>query len=76
MDDLDVRAERERRGWSQAELARQSGLNANTIGMIERGRLVPYPSQVEKIELALGQVGTRLRHHCAECGAVREERPS
>ena len=45
--------EREQRGWSRAELARRAGLNAATVGLIESGRLHPYPSQVEKLARAL-----------------------
>jgi transcriptional regulator with XRE-family HTH domain len=44
---------RDKRGWSQAELARRSGLNATTISLIESGRLVPYPAQAEKLAHAL-----------------------
>jgi transcriptional regulator with XRE-family HTH domain len=42
------------RDWSQAELARQSGLNQNTVCQIEAGRLEPYPSQLAKLARALG----------------------
>lgn len=48
-----LRAAREARSWSQAELARRAGLHASTISLLESGRLVPYPSQVEKIAAAL-----------------------
>ena len=46
--------ERLRRGWSQAELARRSGMNATTISLIESGRFRPYPAQVGKLARALG----------------------
>ena len=49
-----LRVERERRGWSRAELARRARLNAVTVGLIEAGRLVPYPSQLRKLAGALG----------------------
>jgi transcriptional regulator with XRE-family HTH domain len=42
------------RDWSQAELARQSGLNPNTVCQIEAGRLRPYASQLAKLARALG----------------------
>jgi ribosome-binding protein aMBF1 (putative translation factor) len=45
--------ERERRGWSRAELARRAGLNAATVGLAEAGRLVLYPSQVDKLARAM-----------------------
>lgn len=41
-------------GWSQSELARRSGLHSTTISQIERGRLLPYPSQIKKLAKALG----------------------
>ena len=43
-----------RRGWSKAELARRSGLNATTIGQIEAGRFKPYPSQLRKLANVFG----------------------
>jgi transcriptional regulator with XRE-family HTH domain len=49
-----LRAAREKRRWSQAELARQAGLNHQTVHMIENGRLVPFPGQVKKLAKALG----------------------
>jgi transcriptional regulator with XRE-family HTH domain len=54
--------ERSRRGWSRAELARRAGLNASTVGLIESGRLRPYPSQLVKIARALNipDSGTHL----------------
>ena len=74
MDDLDLRAERERRGWSQAELARRAGLNPNSISMIERGHLIPYASQVRKLEAALADPEPKSIDHsdreaCPRCGA-------
>jgi transcriptional regulator with XRE-family HTH domain len=49
-----LRTLRHARGWTRAELARRSGLNASTVGLIEAGRLVPYPSQLTKLAKALG----------------------
>ena len=49
-----LRSLRESRGWSRAELARRAGLNQVTVGAIESGRLLPYQSQVLKLEEALG----------------------
>ena len=46
--------ERNQRGWSRAELARRAGMHPSTVSLIESGRLVPYPSQVEKLADALG----------------------
>ena len=49
-----IKAERLFRGWSQAELARRAHMNPTTVSLIEAGRLVPYPSQLRKLERALG----------------------
>jgi transcriptional regulator with XRE-family HTH domain len=51
---MNLYAERSRRGWSQAELARRAGMNASTVGLIESGRLLPYESQLLKLGRALG----------------------
>ena len=49
-----IQRHRERRGWSRAELARRSGLNASTVSCIENGRLKPYPRQLAKLADAFG----------------------
>lgn len=46
-----IRAEREARGWSQAELAQRSGVPRATISAVETGRVVPSV----QIALALAQ---------------------
>jgi ribosome-binding protein aMBF1 (putative translation factor) len=51
-----LRALRESHGWSRAELSRRTGLNPNTIGLIESGRLLPYKSQAQKLQTALGVI--------------------
>jgi transcriptional regulator with XRE-family HTH domain len=50
---LALKAQRIARKWSQARLARESELNANTVCMVENGRLRPYQSQLVKIARAL-----------------------
>ena len=50
---LELQAIREALGWSRAELARQAGLNAATVGAIESGRLSPYETQLVKLARAL-----------------------
>ena len=45
--------ERKRRGWSQSELSRRSGLNSTTICEIENRWRIPRPSQLAKIADAL-----------------------
>jgi len=51
---ITLKTERLLRGWSQAELARRSHLNQNTICLIENRRFRPYPSQLRKLAWALG----------------------
>lgn len=44
---------RKARGWSKAELARVSHMNATTVGQIESGRWTPYDGQLNKLARAL-----------------------
>jgi transcriptional regulator with XRE-family HTH domain len=46
--------ERKRRGWTQGELARRSGLHSTTISLIEGRRFVPGAAQIEKLRAAFG----------------------
>lgn len=46
--------ERQRRGWSKAEVARRAGLHPSQIGWFESGRMVPYDSSLRKIAAAFG----------------------
>src|SRR4051794_2713148 len=50
----DVRAHRDRLGWSQDELARRSGLSRAGISAIEIGRLVPSTGAALAIARAFG----------------------
>ena len=45
---------REARGMTKADLARETGMQAGTIGWIETGRFIPYKAQLENIAHALG----------------------
>ena len=49
----DIVRDRERVGWSQAELARQSGIRVETLNRIETGKHTPSVSTIEKIDTAL-----------------------
>src|SRR5215217_7706444 len=50
-----VKAERERRGWSQSELARRAGLTPQAIGQLERSRRRhPYSETVAGLAQAFG----------------------
>src|SRR5262245_11324928 len=50
----DVRTFRDRLGWSQDELARQSGLSRAGISAIETGRLVPSTGAALALARAFG----------------------
>jgi transcriptional regulator with XRE-family HTH domain len=47
-------AERQRRNWSKAELARRSRLDQGNLGKIESGRVRPYPRELHRLARALG----------------------
>lgn len=49
-----IRIERQRNGFTQAELAEESGLHHNYIGQIERGEKSMTIVSLHKICLALG----------------------
>lgn len=53
--------ERERLGWSKAELARRAGLHPSQIGQFEAGRLLPYDGQLTKLARALEFAGAPAR---------------
>ena len=45
---------------SQSEIARRAVMHVSTVNSIERGRLIPWPGQIEKLKgimLALGWDG-------------------
>lgn len=50
---LAVRQLRERRGWSQEELAARADLNRSYLGEIERGSAMPSLATVTKLARAL-----------------------
>jgi transcriptional regulator with XRE-family HTH domain len=49
----DIIRDRERLGWSQAELARKAGIRVETLNRIETGKRSPSLSTIEKIDAAL-----------------------
>jgi ribosome-binding protein aMBF1 (putative translation factor) len=51
---LTVQSQREALGWSQERLAREAGVNAETVRQLERGITEPKPETLEKISAALG----------------------
>jgi transcriptional regulator with XRE-family HTH domain len=50
---MKVRELRVRRGWTQLELSRHSGVHAADISKIESGRLVPFRTQLRRLARAL-----------------------
>jgi transcriptional regulator with XRE-family HTH domain len=72
-----IRELRERRGWSQAELARRAGLHGSTVNLIENGMMLGYASQLEKLAQALGVSRVQLeRLLCTSAGRpVRRPEP-
>jgi ribosome-binding protein aMBF1 (putative translation factor) len=48
-----VRESREALGWSQAKLAREAGVNAETVRMLEDGATAPKSATLNKIRRAL-----------------------
>jgi transcriptional regulator with XRE-family HTH domain len=49
-----LREERQFRGWSQRDLARETGVNTDTISGIETGQHEPRPSTMRKLAEGLG----------------------
>ena len=49
-----LREERQLRGWSQRDLARETGVNADTISGIETEQHEPRPSTLRKLAEGLG----------------------
>jgi DNA-binding XRE family transcriptional regulator len=49
----DIVRDRERIGWSQAELARRAGIRVETLNRIETGKHTPSVATIEKIDTAL-----------------------
>ena len=56
----DIVRDRERVGWTQAELARRAGIRVETLNRIETGKRSPALITIEKIDAAL-QTGQKLK---------------
>lgn len=46
---LRVKHDRLARGWSQVRVAFYAGMSVGDVSRIENGRLIPYPSQLDKL---------------------------
>jgi len=49
-----IRLERQRRAWSQEELAEGLGISLESLRLIEEGRATPIYEKLEEIEAFLG----------------------
>jgi len=65
---LQLTAERTRRGWSKAELARRARLDQGMISKIEAGRVRPYDVELVRLAKALGVPAAHLLEHRCEEG--------
>lgn len=69
---ITVRQLREKKGWSQEELAARSGLNRSYIGEIERARVVSSVVTAEKLALAFKVSVAEVFAHCETVGKLRK----
>ena len=51
---MSIREERQKRGWTQIDLAYHSRVNPAEISRIENGKLKASPGQLQRIARALG----------------------
>jgi len=59
-----VRQLRERRGWSQEQLAAHSNLNRSYVGEVERGHVIASIVTAHKLAFALEMTLAGLLLHC------------
>ena len=57
----DIVRDRQRVGWSQAELARRAGIRVETLNRIETGKHTASVATIEKIDTALQSATKRKR---------------
>ena len=67
-----LKEERQLRGWSQRDLARETGVNADTISGIETDQHEPRPSTLRKLAKGLG---VEVRDFFAEPALPKAEAP-
>jgi XRE family transcriptional regulator, regulator of sulfur utilization len=66
--ELRIRAERQRRGWSQTVLGARAGMATSEVSRIETGRLRPYPNQLRRLAKALDVPADELLKPAAPAG--------
>ncbi len=55
-----LKAERRKRGWTQAKVAEAVGVDAKTVGRWERGKAIPYPYYREQLCILFGKNAEQL----------------
>jgi transcriptional regulator with XRE-family HTH domain len=69
---LRLTEERQRRGWSQARLARAARIDQAMMSRIEGGKLRPYACQLRRLARALGWPAGRADELLADVAGERE----
>jgi len=54
---LEITRQREGFGWTKRELGQRADLHPSRVGVIENGRVKPYPVELERLARALGYHG-------------------
>ena len=57
----DIVRDREKVGWTQAELARRAGIRVETLNRIETGKHTPSVASIEKIDAALRSCNAKAK---------------
>lgn len=68
-----IRKLRLRKGWSQADLAREAKVSSGTIGTIEAENRMPYMRTLRKIADALGVTVEYILRETGQLGPPSEE---
>ncbi|OPZ43231.1 MAG: hypothetical protein BWY94_01925 [Actinobacteria bacterium ADurb.BinA094] len=51
---LELTRQRELRGWNKRQLGQEADLHPARVGVIENGRVRPYPVELARLAAALG----------------------
>ena len=62
--------EREKLGWSRAELGRRTRIHPSDIGKFESRRLIPYPNQLRKLSETLSVPADKLFEEVNNSGTI------
>jgi len=54
---MELTRQREAFGWTKRELGARADLHPARVGVIENGRVIPYPVELERLARALGFKG-------------------